>query len=156
HEALLAAARTGRPRATPPVRRVGSADFATVLYVPVYAPAPHAPHTPGARMPDLRGFVSSSYRYALLAPEVLDVLPRGTALALYDGRSKLLGAGVPHDPQSTSISVAGRSWTLLIGEPAATLSLTETVLIVGGTLTLLLGALSVQATRHERYALEMV
>jgi EAL domain-containing protein (putative c-di-GMP-specific phosphodiesterase class I)/CHASE1-domain containing sensor protein len=156
HAVLIAAARTGRPQATPPVRRVGSSDYATVLYVPVYAPSRRAPSTPAERVADLRGFVSSSYRYALLGPDVLGALPRGTSLALYDGRSKLLGAGVPHDPQDTSISVAGRSWSLAVGEPAANLSLTETVLIVGGMLTLLLGALSVQATRRERYALEMV
>jgi EAL domain-containing protein (putative c-di-GMP-specific phosphodiesterase class I)/CHASE1-domain containing sensor protein len=154
---LLAAAMSGRPRTTPPVRRVGSAGYATALYVPVYAPtSPSAPTTPAARMADLRGFVSSSYRYALLAPDVLAALPRGTALALYDGRSRLLGAGTPHDPQDTNISVAGRSWELVVGEPAANLSLTKTVLIVGGLLTLLLVALSVQATRRERYALEMV
>ena len=69
----------------------------------------------------------------------------------------MVGTGVvPQHPQRTSISVAGRSWTLQIGEPAVNLSLTETVLIVGGLLTLLLGALSVQASRRERYALEMV
>jgi EAL domain-containing protein (putative c-di-GMP-specific phosphodiesterase class I) len=45
---------------------------------------------------------------------------------------------------------------LAVGEPAANLSLTKTVIIVGGLLTLLLVALSVQATRRERYALEMV
>ena len=156
HTVLIAAARSGKPQATPPVRRVDSSDFATVLYVPVYRPTHLAPATPSARMGDLQGFVSSSYRYALLAPDVRTVLPRGTALTLYDGRSKLLSAGVPHDAQRTSISVAGRSWVLAVGEPAANLSLTKTVLIVGGLLTLLLVALSVQATRRERYALEMV
>ena len=156
HAVLIAAARSGKPRATPPVRRVNSSDFATVLYVPVYEPTRAAPRTASARMADLRGFVSSSYRYALLAPDVRAVLPHGTALTLYDGRSRLLSAGVPHDAQSTRISVAGRSWVLAVGEPAANLSLTRTVLIVGGLLTLLLVALSVQATRRERYALEMV
>jgi EAL domain-containing protein (putative c-di-GMP-specific phosphodiesterase class I)/CHASE1-domain containing sensor protein len=156
HAVLLDAALSGEPRATPPVRRVDSSDFATVLYVPVYAPSHQAPSTPTARMAALRGFVSSSYRYALLAPDVLSVLPKRTALTLYDGRSELLGAGSPHDPQDTSIFVAGRSWKLVVGEPAADLSLTTTVLIVGGLLTLLLVALSVQATRRERYALEMV
>lgn len=157
HTVLLAAATSGQPQATPPVRRVNSPDYATALYVPVYAPSRHPLSTPGARMAHLRGFVSSGYRYALLGPEVMAVLPKGAALTLYDGSSKLIGAGgVPHNPQSTSISVAGRSWSLAIGEPAANLSLTKTVLIVGGLLTLLLGALSLQAARRERYALEMV
>jgi len=153
---LVAAALSGKPQATPPVRRVGSHDYATALYVPVYASGSRAPSTQAARMASLRGFVSSGYRYALLGPALLGALPKGTALALYDGRSKLLGAGTPHDPKRTSIAVAGRSWSLAIGKPAADLSLTETVLIVGGLLTLLLGALSLQATRRERYALEMV
>lgn len=153
---LLAAASSGSPQATPPVRRVGSSDYATALYVPVYGPDSRAPSTPRARAADLRGFVSSSYRYALLGTDVLGALPKGTALALYDGRSKLLGAGAVHDPQRTSISVAGRRWVLAVGEPAASLSLTEIVLIVGGMLTLLMVTLSVQATRRERYALEMV
>jgi EAL domain-containing protein (putative c-di-GMP-specific phosphodiesterase class I)/CHASE1-domain containing sensor protein len=156
HTVLIAAARSGKPQATPPVRRVGSSDFATVLYVPVYRTTHLAPATPSARLADLQGFVSSSYRYALLASDVRAALPRGTALTLYDRRSKLLSAGVPHDTQRTSISVAGRSWVLAVGEPAANLSLTKTVLIVGGLLTLLLVALSVQASRRERYALEMV
>ncbi len=153
---LIAAALSAKPQATPPVRRVGSRDYATVLYVPVYARNVHAADEPAARMASLRGFVSSSYRYALLAPDVLNGLPKGTALTLYDGRSKLLGMGMPHDAQRTNISVAGRSWVLAVGEPATNLSLTETVLIVGGLLTLLLVALSVQAIRRERYALEMV
>ena len=156
HTVLIAAARSGKPQATPPVRRVNSREFATALYVPVYRPTHREPTTPSARMADLQGFVSSGYRYALLAPDVRAALPRGTALTLYDGRSKLLSAGVPHDAQRTSIAVAGRSWVLAVGEPPANLSLTRTVLIVGGLLTLLLVALSVQATRRERYALEMV
>jgi EAL domain-containing protein (putative c-di-GMP-specific phosphodiesterase class I)/CHASE1-domain containing sensor protein len=156
HAVLIAAARSGRPRATPPVRRVNSRELLTALYVPVYRATDPAPATPSARMANLQGFVSSSYRYAQLAPEVRAALPRSTALTLYDGRSKLLSAGVPHDAQRTSISVAGRPWVLAVGEPAADLSLTRTVLIVGGLLTLLLVALSVQATRRERYALEMV
>jgi EAL domain-containing protein (putative c-di-GMP-specific phosphodiesterase class I)/CHASE1-domain containing sensor protein len=156
HAVLIAAARSGKPQATPPVRRVNSSELLTALYVPVYRPTDPMPATPSARMADLQGFVSSSYRYAQLAPEVRAALPRGTALMLYDGHSKLLSAGIPHDAQRTSISVAGRSWVLAVGEPAADLSLTKTVLIVGGLLTLLLVALSVQATRRERYALEMV
>ncbi|MGA8364503.1 MAG: EAL domain-containing protein [Solirubrobacteraceae bacterium] len=156
HAVLIAAARSGKPQATPPVRRVGSSELLTALYVPIYRRTDPMPATPSTRMADLQGFVSSSYRYAQLAPEVLAVLPRGTALTLYDGRSKLLSAGVPHNAQRTHISVAGRSWVLAVGEPTANLSLTKTVLIVGGLLTLLLVALSVQATRRERYALEMV
>jgi EAL domain-containing protein (putative c-di-GMP-specific phosphodiesterase class I) len=156
HRVLIAAARSGKPQATPPVRRVSSREFVTALYVPVYRPTHREPATPSARMADLQGFVSSGYRYAQLAPEVRAALPRGTTLTLYDGHSKLLSAGVPHDAQRTSISLAGRSWVLAVGEPAANLSLTKTVLIVGGLLTLLLVALSVQATRRERYALEMV
>jgi EAL domain-containing protein (putative c-di-GMP-specific phosphodiesterase class I)/CHASE1-domain containing sensor protein len=152
--ALLTAARTGRPQATPPVRRVDSSEYVTALYVPVYSP--DRPATPRARLADLRGYVASSYRYALLGPDVLAGLPAGTDLALYDGRSKLLGAGAVRDAQDTSISVAGRSWLLAVGEPAANLSLTVTVLVVGGLLTVLLGALSAQATRRERYALQMV
>ncbi|HEY2284069.1 MAG TPA: EAL domain-containing protein, partial [Solirubrobacteraceae bacterium] len=153
---MIAAASSGEPQATPPVRRVGGHELVTALYVPVYRSVRTAPSSPSARMAALQGFVSSSYRYALLAPDVRTVLPRGAALTLYDGHSKLLSAGMPHDAQRTTISVAGRSWVLAIGEPAANLSLTETVLIVGGLLTLLLVALSVQATRRERYALEMV
>jgi EAL domain-containing protein (putative c-di-GMP-specific phosphodiesterase class I)/CHASE1-domain containing sensor protein len=156
HTALTIAARSGKPQATPPVRRVNSGEFTTALYVPVYRPTHREPATPSARMADLRGFVSSGYRYALLAPEVRAALPRATALTLYDGHSKLLSTGVPHDAQRTSISVAGRTWVLAVGEPAANLSQTKTVLIVGGLLTLLLVALSVQATRRESYALEMV
>jgi EAL domain-containing protein (putative c-di-GMP-specific phosphodiesterase class I)/CHASE1-domain containing sensor protein len=153
---LIAAARSGKPQATPPVRRVNSRELLTALYVPVYRTTDPTPATPSTRMADLQGFVSSSYRYAQLAPEVRAALPRGTALTLHDGRSKLLSTGAPHNAQRTSISVAGRSWVLAVGAPAANLSLTKTVLIVGGLLTLLLVALSVQATRRERYALEMV
>ena len=155
-EVMTAAASSGEPRATPPVRRVNSHELVTALYVPVYRSAHTTPGSPSARTAALLGFVSSSYRYALLRPHVLAALPRNTALTLYDGRSKLLSTGAPHDAQHTNISVAGRSWVLAVGQPAANLSLTKTVLIVGGLLTLLLVALSVQASRRERYALELV
>lgn len=155
--ALSAAARSGQPQATMPVRRVETDEYETVLFVPVYATVPYAePRTPRARLADLRGYVASAYHYSRLRPEVLDGLASSTALALYDGHSKLLGTGEVHDPQYTDISVAGRSWVLAVGAPPANMSLTETVLIVGGLLTVLLGALSVQAARRERYALAMV
>ena len=187
---LLAAAHTGEPQATEPVRRVGTHEYETALYVPVYAPSPPGtPHVPDARGalrsgPDAhtyndtgvpagsgssagagrpgqradvpRGYVASAYRFALLRPDVIEALAPGTALALFDGRSKLLSSGTVTDPLDTSISVAGRSWVLAVGEPAANLSLTETVIIVGALLTALLGALSFQAARRERYALAMV
>ncbi|HWX43952.1 MAG TPA: EAL domain-containing protein [Solirubrobacteraceae bacterium] len=158
---LLAAARTAAPRATPPVRLMSSGVPGTVFYVPIYrpsfpGPSSHAPQTPAQRLAHLLGFASVGYSYELLGPALRRAIPAGTAFSLADGHLPLLAQGTPHHPLRSPIAVAGRSWTLAVGEPAPDLSLPITILLVGALLTLLVATLGVQARRRERYAQALV
>jgi diguanylate cyclase (GGDEF)-like protein len=203
---LLAAARTGQPRATPTVHLMSGGD-GTVLYVPIYGGAPqpppvgappppagppgaitaraHAdigtdapliPPPPSAGGPPgppaippgavartavsaygpLRGFASIGYSYALLGPALKRAAPAGAAFALREGTATLLAAGTPQQPAISRIAVAGRVWTLAVGQPAPDLSLPLAIVLVGTMLTLLVGTLSLQARRRERYAQALV
>jgi diguanylate cyclase (GGDEF)-like protein/PAS domain S-box-containing protein len=167
---LLAAAASGQPRATPPVRLMSAAQPGTVLYTPIYAPAtprtrtsfatsaPRAgtPATSAPRARLLLGFVSTSYRYDLLLKALRKTIPAGAAFSLSDDGTQLLAQGTPHRASRTRIAIAGRSWTLAVGAPSADLSLPIMILLGGGLLTLLIGSLGVQAKRRERYAQELV
>jgi diguanylate cyclase (GGDEF)-like protein len=152
---LLAAARSGRPRATPPVRLM-SGRAGTVLYVPVFRPSSLPPRTAAQRLRALRGFVSIGYSYTLLGPALRRAAPADTAFVLSDGRVRLLSQGTPQHPTATQLGVAGRTWTLTVGEPAPDLSLAVTILLVGLLGTLLVGTFGVQAWRRERYAQALV
>jgi diguanylate cyclase (GGDEF)-like protein/PAS domain S-box-containing protein len=152
---LLAAARSGQSRATPPVHLMSSGRTGTVLYVPVYRPA-FPLRTPAQRLRALRGFASIGYSYVLLGPALLRAIPQGTAFSLDDEGVRLLAQGSPQHPIRSRIAVAGRSWTLAVGEPAPDLSLPETILLAGALLTLLVGTFGVQARRREHYAQALV
>ncbi len=142
---LLAAARTGRPRATPTVHLM-SGGAGTVLYVPIHGRAPAS----------LRGFASIGYSYALLGPALTRAAPAGAAFELREGATALLAAGTPHHPAISRIAVAGRVWTLAVGQPSPDLSLPLAIVLVGSMLTLLVGTLSLGARRRERYAQALV
>ncbi len=64
--------------------------------------------------------------------------------------------GTPRDPTATRLAVAGRTWTLGVGEPSPNLSLPVTILLVGLLGTLMVGTFGVQAWRRERYAQALV
>ncbi len=174
--ALQAAARAGQPRATPTVRLMNGAGAGTVLYVPIYdtppSPPPPPPSLPqprafpppnapsaapgqGAHGP-LRGFASIGYSYTLLRPALIRAIPPGTAFALREGDVTLLATGSLHHPTSSRIAVAGRTWTLAVGQPSADRSLPLAIALVGAMLTLMVGTLSVQGRRRERYAQALV
>ncbi|HXA53989.1 MAG TPA: EAL domain-containing protein [Solirubrobacteraceae bacterium] len=154
--ALLAAARSGQPRATPPVRLMNSA-LGTALYVPIYGPsASPAGRTPTQRLQALRGWASISYSYALLKPALARALPPGTAFSLRDGKVLLLTAGKLTNPVHSRIAVAGRTWMLAVGDPAPDRTLVLAIALVGTMLTLLVGTFGVQSRRRERYAQALV
>jgi diguanylate cyclase (GGDEF)-like protein/PAS domain S-box-containing protein len=153
---LLAAARSGQPRATPPVHLMSSGQPGTVLYVPIYRPSPSPPRTAAQRLEALLGFASIGYSYERLRPALLRAIPTGTTFSLSDGGVRLLATGTPRHPIGSRIAVAGRSWTLAVGEPSPDLSLPGTILLVGALLTLLVGTFGVQARRRERYAQALV
>ena len=152
---LLAAARSGRPRATPPVRLMSSGRLGTVLYVPVYRPSSPM-RTPAQRLGALRGFASIGYSYTLLAPALLRTIPPDTAFSLKEGRVRLIAKGSPVNATDSRIVVAGSIWTLAVGEPSPALSLPAAILLVGAMLTLMVGTLGVQARRRQRYAEALV
>ncbi len=153
---LLAAARSGWPRATPPVHLMSTNQLGTVLYVPIYRPSPFPLRTPAQRLRALRGFASIGYSYDLLGPALLRTIPAGTAFSLEDSGVRLLAQGSPRNAISSRIAVAGRSWTLAVGEPSPDHSLPVTILLVGLLGTLLVGTFGVQAGRRERYAQALV
>ncbi len=152
---LLAAARSGQPRATPPVRLMSSGRLGTVLYVPVYRPSSPT-RTPAQRLRALRGFASIGYSYTLLAPALLRTIPPGTAFSLKEGHVRLIAKGSPVNATDSRILVAGSIWTLAVGEPSPALSLPAAILLVGAMLTLMVGTLGVQGRRRERYAQALV
>lgn len=158
HLALLAAAASGVVQATPPVRMTGSESgqpALTAIYAPIYRSGA-ATRTPLQRLAALRGFVSSGYHYSQLAPMLIGRLPAGAAFALRDSGVDIVSRGHISNPVVTSVPVAGRSWVLAVGAPPLDLMLVRYALVIGGTLTLLLGALSLQAYRRERYALRLL
>jgi diguanylate cyclase (GGDEF)-like protein/PAS domain S-box-containing protein len=156
HATLLAAAASGRPRATPPVRLMSTDRPGTVLYTPIYRLLAQHTQKPAPRARRLLGFVSTSYRYDLLLRALRGTIPPGTAFSLSDGTTRLLAQGTPRRPISTQVAIAGRSWTLAVGAPATDLSLPLMILLAGGLLTLFVGMLVVQAKRREHYAQELV
>jgi diguanylate cyclase (GGDEF)-like protein/PAS domain S-box-containing protein len=153
---LLEAAESGQARATPPVALMNSGRPGTVLYVPIYRHPARPPRTPAQRVAALRGFISVGYRYDLLLSALRRTIPAGASFSLRDGGESLLAQGSPRNPVLTPIAVAGRSWTLVVGTPSPNLSMAATILLAGALLTLLLGILSLQARRRERYAEALV
>ncbi len=156
HATLLGAAASGQARATPPVRLMSSGRPGTVLYVPIYRRSPQPPRTSAQRLAALRGFVSVSYRYDLLLSALRPTIPADVAFSLSDGAITLLVRGHAREPALTRVAVAGRSWTLAVGTPSPDLSMAATILLTGTLLTLLLGTLSLQTGRRERYAQALV
>jgi diguanylate cyclase (GGDEF)-like protein len=152
---LLAAARSGRPLATPPVRLMNGGRLGTALYAPIYRSST-TPRTPSQRLHALRGWASISYNYALLKPALRRTIPAGTSFSLRDGEVQLLAEGALRQPIRSRIAVAGRIWTLAVGEPSPDQSLPIAILLVGVMLTLLVGTFGVQARRRERYAQALV
>ncbi|HEV7942805.1 MAG TPA: EAL domain-containing protein [Solirubrobacteraceae bacterium] len=158
HIALLAAAASGQPQATAPIAPAGEPPAhptVTAIFAPVYrARMPVA--TPVERLAALRGFVTTGYHYNLLDPLIAQRLPPGAAYLLRDGDVTIAAHEHPSQPSKTVILVAGRDWVLSVGAPARDLSPVLDAGIVGGTLTLLLCWISVQAYRRERFALNLV
>lgn len=158
HIALLAAAATGVPQATPPLVPTGVSSnrpLVTAIYAPVYNSG-RPDGTPVQRLGALRGFVTTGYHYSLLGPLIAAKLPAHVAFLLRDGSTPIASAGRLSDPQSSLVPVAGRRWTLSVGASPPDLSTVLDAALVGGVLTLLLCWISVQAYRRERFALRLV
>jgi diguanylate cyclase (GGDEF)-like protein/PAS domain S-box-containing protein len=158
HIALLAAAATGMPQATPPVTAAGQSGGApsvTAIYAPVYR-AGMTLIAPVQRLAALRGFVTTGYHYSQLGPLIAERLPLHTAFTLRDGQVTIAAHGRVSAPLRTIVPVAGRDWTLAVGSSALDLSLVLDAALAGGLLTLLLCWVSVEAYRRERLALRLL
>lgn len=158
HIALVAAAAAAMPQATAPVSASGLAGAhptLTAIYAPVYRSGKPL-RTPVERLAALRGFVTTGYHYSLLGPLIAERLPPDAAYRLRDGKVMIAQRGRPTSPISAVIPVAGRNWVLSVGASPLDFSPVLDALIVGGVLTLLLGWMSVQAYRRERFALTLV
>jgi diguanylate cyclase (GGDEF)-like protein/PAS domain S-box-containing protein len=104
----------------------------------------------------LLGFLSTSYRYGSLLRALQRTLPADASFSVSDGSTVLLADGRPQNAAQSTIALAGRRWTLAVGTPPAALALPLTILGAGALVTLLVGALGVQARRREHYAQAMV
>jgi signal transduction histidine kinase len=110
-EAMLIAARTGRPRATPPVRTTSGLTM-PLFYMPVYTD--HLPlRTPAERLRALRGFIVAGIDAGALVREAASTLPDHPPLRLVDGSMNVLNMDGNFDRRARStIVVGGRVWTL--------------------------------------------
>lgn len=155
--AMLAAASAGHAESTAPTAPTGQqgGGLAMEIYMPVYRHRTPIRTSP-QRLAALLGFIATRYRYARLMPSLLDLIPEGVRFTLREGPQTLLADGSPQRPAIAAIAVAGRTWTLAVGTPAADLGAMLYTLGVGAALTLLLAALGLTAFRRERLALELV
>ena len=167
--AMLTAASSGRPQATTPIRTeaatggksrrgkasAGREELATEVYVPVYRSGSRGGTGP-QRLRALLGFIATRYRYAILGSSLSYVLPEHVAYSLKEGGETLLAHGSPADAREVAVGVAGRTWTLTVGTPGASLALVIDTLLAGAALTILLGMVSRRVSRRERDALNLV
>jgi diguanylate cyclase (GGDEF)-like protein/PAS domain S-box-containing protein len=139
-QALEAAALVGDARATPPVALVPP----SVRGVALFAPA-------GDQV------VAATLASTTLAQALRRVLPADAAVRVLDGgRAVARLGGRPAEASTLQLVAGGRSWVVEVGRRDLGLGTAPVIALLGSLLTLLLGALAVQAARRERYALELV
>ncbi len=144
------------PAASHPQRTAEPGPPATSQPASTAPPSSSISSTTTSRKLTLLGFVSTSYRYGLLLQALQRTIPSGTSFSLSDGGTQLLAKGRPQHALKSTISVAGRRWTLAVGAPAPDLALPLTILGSGALVTLLVGSLGIQARRREHYAQDLV
>ena len=171
--ALIAAARTNRPVATPPIRleQIGDRDWGVVLYLPVYVGgAP--PVDRDARLGATAGWIAAPIAVGWFLETLAERMPDIAAVEIrpeehvVDGPS-LLGrlelsaedcAG-PCWRAETPIAVADRTWSMVVQRPApAAASMIAGVAPVTGVTALIVGllvALVGSATGTRQRALEL-
>ena len=163
HEAMVRAAKTGRPAASGKVVLVqedrGTAPPGFVLYMPVYSSAPL-----GHRV---RGFVYSPFNARAFVTSSTGIeRMAGVGVSLYDGgvvpanllyQRALTGSAVR--TETRHVVVADRSWTLVVAIPDGTLfSPVSLITLLFGllvaTLLLVLARLVTQQASEDRTTLE--
>jgi diguanylate cyclase (GGDEF)-like protein len=147
---LRRAADSGRPSATGVMPLlIGGAGIN--VYRPVYrSGAPVA--TLAERRAALLGFAAGAFRVDALAKAAVATIPDDVDVQILDHRKRVLGpAGSLDDPARARISIADRSWQLVVRDPNRPGFLLPLLIgIVGVSLAGLLGALVFIWSRNER------
>jgi diguanylate cyclase (GGDEF)-like protein len=147
---LRRAGDTGRPTATKVMPLVIGGEGINV-YWPVYRDrAPIA--TVAERRAALLGFAAGAFRVKDLAAAAIAAIPSDVEVQLRAGNTVVVGsAGKLEDAASSPITIAGRTWLLVVRDPARPeILLPLMIAIVGVALAALLGALVLVWSRNER------
>jgi signal transduction histidine kinase len=108
---MLLAARTGRPRATPPTRTTTGLVL-PIFYMPVYADGMPL-RTPAERLRALRGFIAAGIDAGAVVRQAAASLPGRPPLRIEDGSLDVLEmAGTFDGKAQATIQVGGRTWRL--------------------------------------------
>lgn len=106
---IARAAKSDRPVATPPVRLGGTGTPGMAFYMPVFQPGSSARPI---------GYTIGVFRFDDLAAILKKALP-GQSFELGYGTQRVIGLGVRNgDVGTSSVSIAGRTFTLSVGVPA--------------------------------------
>jgi diguanylate cyclase (GGDEF)-like protein len=148
--ALRHARDTGRAAATGVMPLlIGSSGIN--VYMPVYRDgAPVA--TVAERRAALVGFAAGAFEIGDLASTAIAALPDDADVQLRDHGEAVLGGSEPLDDASVApITIANRTWTLVVRDPnRPAIALPLLIAIVGVSLAALLGALVLVWSRNER------
>jgi diguanylate cyclase (GGDEF)-like protein/PAS domain S-box-containing protein len=154
--AMQAATDLATTRATTPLMLANGTGTGIVLFTPVYRSG-ISPTTVAARRADAIGYAVGVYHLRDVQVVVASLVPPNVAFSLgVDGVPAVArGARMSH-PLSRAVVGAGHRWTVTVSRPAPNYGSAWTIVIAGTLLTIALGLLIFQASRRERYALELV
>jgi diguanylate cyclase (GGDEF)-like protein len=141
---------TGRPTATPVTTLIFGGPGINV-YRPVFRDG--APlSTPTERRRALIGYAAGAFRVSDLAAAALGALPDSADVQIKADGETVIGEAVsPEDPARAQISIADRTWLLIVSEGGgADIALPLAIGTIGVALAALLGALVLVWSRNER------
>ncbi|MFI5027450.1 MAG: diguanylate cyclase domain-containing protein [Solirubrobacterales bacterium] len=141
---------SGRPAATG-VMPLLIGGMGINVYRPVYRDgAPTA--TVAERRAALLGFAAGAFRVRDLANAAIATIPNDVAVQIHDGGTTLLGPDKRlEDPASAPITIADRTWLLVVRDPnRPSIALPLLIGVLGLSLATVLGALVLVWSRGER------
>jgi diguanylate cyclase (GGDEF)-like protein/PAS domain S-box-containing protein len=154
--ALWSAMELGAPQVTPIVQVPGLRWKAIAFAVPVYRGGA-LPETVAGRRAATTGFALGVYPATTVRAAIETLVPDDVPYALQQSGEWIAGDPPPAATAVTdSFDGGGHHWVFSIGRPATAHGVTWAILISGAILTIALGLLSWQASRRERYALDLV
>ena len=148
---LEAAARSGEPRATPPVTLLASAKRGIVIYEAVYEQGART-DSPRRRLAARRGYVSGVYRLETLFDEVRSQIPDQSRWQVTIGAAVVHGLAGRTGGSVESFEFAGERWSVAVAARGTDWGPPLTFLLSGAAVTLLGLALTVALGRRDRFA----